>query len=85
MLELRDPGAWTRLNYASTFDTSHRSFDDNVPRIDCRTISQNDFIEMYEKPLKPVVLTGCQQHWLARRKWTLNVRFCPFKSQNDCL
>lgn len=49
--------------------------NDNVPRVNCKEISHQEFIERYEKPRIPVVLTGATDHWLANQKWTLPVSF----------
>ncbi len=39
-----------------------------------RQISEDEFVERFDKPKLPVVLTHVQDHWLARKKWTVEVR-----------
>ena len=48
---------------------------DNVPRVDVRQISQDEFVEKFDIPKLPVVLTHVQDHWMARKKWTKEVSF----------
>ena len=65
------------MNYAEEFDTSLDSFRDNVPRQDCNKISKSEFVEKFEKPRIPVVLTHSMDHWKGMRKWTVEVNV-PF-------
>ena len=46
---------------------------DNVHRVDCNKISKAEFVEKYEKPRIPVVLTHAMDHWKAMKKWTVEV------------
>ena len=48
---------------------------DNVERIDCKDFTCERFVEEYEKPYKPVVITGVTDSWKGRYKWTLEVGF----------
>lgn len=57
--ELGDKGAWTVLNYANRFEQFWK-FEDNLERIDARDVSCSEFIERFEKPNKPVVITNLQ-------------------------
>lgn len=61
------------MNYVEEFDTSLSTVRDNVPRLDCNKISKSEFVERYEKPRIPVVLTHAMDHWKAMRKWTVEV------------
>ena len=59
------------------------SVNDNVPRIDYNSIARSEFVEKYERPRNPVVLTHAMDHWRAMRKWSLEVciesmLFCNF-------
>ena len=72
--ELKVDG-WTKHNFHTTFDLNLDSFTDNVPRINCNEISHEEFIEKYERPLKPVVITYFMDSWPAMRRWTLEVIF----------
>ena len=66
---------WTKHKFHDTFDLSLDSFADTVPRINYNEISHREFIEQYEKPLRPVVITNCLDAWPAMRRWTLQVTF----------
>lgn len=54
---------------------------DNVPRIDYQEISHEEFIEKYERPLKPVVITNGLDHWPAMRRWTLERLTKKYRNQ----
>ena len=64
---------WTKYNFHNTFDLSLDSFTDDVPRINYNETSHDEFIEKYERPLRPVVITNCLDSWPAVRRWTLEV------------
>jgi len=72
-LELKGDDGWTKFNHAENFDTSLGTVKDNVPRQDCNKISKSEFVERYEKPRIPVVLTHTMDHWKSMRKWTVEV------------
>lgn len=44
---------------------------DFLDRINVNIVSRQEFIDQYEKLLKPVVLTHVTDDWLARERWTL--------------
>ncbi|CAL1283515.1 unnamed protein product [Larinioides sclopetarius] len=67
----KDGIGWTKLNYAETFNLDLNAVKDNVERINVGEISREAFIEKYERIYKPVVITGCTDHWKACYKWTL--------------
>ena len=66
---------WYRCNYYDNLKLSKSDVKDSVERVDARTISLEDFVERYEKPFKPVVITHLQDDWLAQQKWTPEVMF----------
>ena len=69
---------WYRNNYHENLRLSPSDVKDTVERVDARTLTREDFIERYERPFKPVVLTHAQDDWLAQHKWTIDVRnFSP--------
>ncbi|PHJ18922.1 histone lysine demethylase jmjd6b, partial [Cystoisospora suis] len=56
---------------------------DNIPRVAASELSVEDFIERYEKPNKPVVLTGVVEKWPAFSKWTKSF-FLQFHADRRC-
>ena len=71
-----DRDGWFQLKYADSFD-EFKDFKDNTDRISVKTMSPQEFIEHYEKPYKPVVITGITETWKAVDKWTVPVgAFC---------
>lgn len=58
---------WTELQYAKNFEP-YTQFEDNCERIHA-SVSCEEFIEKYEKPYIPVVITGLQEGWKAQSKW----------------
>jgi histone arginine demethylase JMJD6 len=65
---------WQTYNFYTTFDLSLQSAPDNIDRIDANLLSNEEFMEKYEKPYKPCVILNTQTNWLANTKWTLEVR-----------
>eukprot|EP01025_Chloroclados_australasicus_P044812 TRINITY_DN48823_c0_g1_i1.p2 TRINITY_DN48823_c0_g1~~TRINITY_DN48823_c0_g1_i1.p2 ORF type:complete len:132 (-),score=15.58 TRINITY_DN48823_c0_g1_i1:401-796(-) len=65
-------GGWQKFNLASKTDllTVDRLVD-GVPRVHVKDLTVCDFIEKYEKPKQPVVITGLADSWPAQSKWTL--------------
>lgn len=57
--ELGEKGAWTAMDYANRFDNFWK-FDDNVERIHVKDVNCDEFIELFEKLNKPVVIEGVQ-------------------------
>lgn len=47
---------------------------DTIERVNGATMSLEEFRELYERPAKPVILTGLIDKWPAKEKWTLEVR-----------
>jgi histone arginine demethylase JMJD6 len=72
--ELKSEEEWQKFNYYKTFDLSLQTASDNIDRIDADLVSNEEFIEKYEKPYKPCVILNTQTNWLANTKWTLEVR-----------
>ena len=69
--ELKGDEGWCRLRYHETFDMSIDKIPNEIQRISCKNISQQEFINQYERPRVPVVLTDCTNHWQANQKWSM--------------
>lgn len=79
--ELASSYMWTELEYAKNFE-QFTKFEDNCERIDAATVSMEEFIEKYEKPYKPVVITGVlSEGWKAQSKWTLDRLAKKYRNQ----
>lgn len=67
-----DKAAWIQHGYKKRFE-SFWDFKDNVDRIEESKVSSAEFIQLYEKPYKPVIIRGVQNDWKAQHKWTIEV------------
>ena len=63
------------MDYARTFDLSLDQVNDNLERIDSRKVGLQEFIEKYEKPYRPCIITHLQDDWDAIEKWTKKVLY----------
>lgn len=54
---------------------------DNLTRIDSNQVPIEEFIERYEKPLKPVVITNVTENWPARKKWNFEYLLKRYRNQ----
>ncbi len=45
-----------------------------MTRVNSLEVAKDTFIERFERPNLPAVITGCQETWDAKRKWTIEVR-----------
>lgn len=64
------------------------SYLDTVPRIDYRNVSKKEFVEKFEAPNIPVVITHVTDEWKANKHWTeeyflKNYRSHSFKVGDD--
>ncbi|KAL0050644.1 hypothetical protein WJX82_004027 [Trebouxia sp. C0006] len=62
-------GDWHKHGYAKTEICSQAGIRDTVSRIDSRRMSYETFVELYERPRIPVVITGLQESWKAQQLW----------------
>ncbi|CAI7990974.1 Bifunctional arginine demethylase and lysyl-hydroxylase JMJD6 [Geodia barretti] len=69
--ELKGEAGWTRFGYAVSFPLAPELVQDNCPRINYLEVNEGQFIQQYEAPGLPVVITHSQLDWQASRKWTL--------------
>ncbi|XGW27515.1 hypothetical protein V3C99_007821 [Haemonchus contortus] len=67
--ELIKPG-WSRLNLAKTF--SLPPLEDKMPRVDCSTLTVEEFREKYEQPRVPCMITGLTKSWKAHNNWKID-------------
>ncbi len=72
--ELKGELGWTKLNYWHTFPIGPEHVSDNCERISYLDVDEHRFIERFEQPRLPVVITEGQLDWQACTKWTMEVR-----------
>ena len=71
--ELKGDEGWKKFNYSGAFSLAKETVKDNCPRISCAEVSEQMFIDRYERPGHPVVITDSQLEWQATYKWTVDV------------
>jgi hypothetical protein len=67
---------WERLNYSSDTwceEILSQIKSTSIPVEDYDKLSENDFIEKYEKPNLPVIIRGVTNDWPAVNKWNFQV------------
>jgi len=79
--ELSTTESWCQEGWAKSYDLSFDKVDDTVERIHVKDVSLEDFIELYEKPYKPVVIRGAQDEWGATTKWTIDRMAKKYRNQ----
>jgi len=79
--ELSSSELWVQHDYESTFDVSWDWVDDKMERISVHKVSPQEFIDKYEGPYRPVVITGVQDNWQATDKWTLERLSKKYRNQ----
>lgn len=69
-----DINEWTSLHLYQKFDYNLNVIaqKDFLPRINVRSVTKQEFIDNYEKPLKPVILTHVVDDWPANKNWNLD-------------
>jgi histone arginine demethylase JMJD6 len=77
-LELKNFG-WDTLHLATRFplDIEAVRSRDTLKREDGLTMTYQQFVDRYEQPNIPVVLTNLTNHWQAQTKWTTTVNVLP--------
>lgn len=80
LVELAATHAWSEHGYAENFEP-FTNFVDNLERIDATEVDLDEFIERYEKPYKPVVITKLTEGWKAQTKWTLDRLAKKYRNQ----
>uniref|UniRef100_A0A915LBM5 JmjC domain-containing protein n=1 Tax=Romanomermis culicivorax TaxID=13658 RepID=A0A915LBM5_ROMCU len=69
--ELKNFG-WETLNLYQRFDCDIDKCRDDLERINGSVFSVEKFVEKYERPNIPVILTNVQLDWQANEKWTIS-------------
>lgn len=71
--ELKGEAGWALYHFADRLKLWPQPYPDTAVRIDARDVSKEEFIEKYEEPGLPVVITGVVDTWPAKERWTLQV------------
>lgn len=79
-LELSTKESWRQQGFINDFQRFW-DFTDNCERVSQSECDPKEFIDKYELPYKPVVITGCQQNWKANYKWTLERLAKKYRNQ----
>ncbi|KAI7835432.1 hypothetical protein COHA_010678, partial [Chlorella ohadii] len=82
-------GEWRKWGYASApglLETAHLT--DGLERVDGSTLTLEQFVQRYEAPRRPVMLTGLCGGWRAAQEWTPDrllerLGDCKFKVGSD--
>lgn len=56
------------LHPAGLLETAHLT--DGLERVDASTLTLEQFVERYERPRRPVMITGLCGGWRAAQEWT---------------
>lgn len=74
MIVTQDCDEWKALKFHENLDLNLESVArrDHLQRISVKTTSHETFIEFYERPLQPVVLTDATESWAAKERWTID-------------
>lgn len=77
--ELKGDEGWSDHKFWRTFPIGREVVKDSCERISYLDIDEQAFVERFERPNIPVVITDCQLEWQATRKWTIEVNLdCDF-------
>ena len=71
--ELKGELGWTRLGFYKTKLCCRESVNDVMERVNCQDVNEANFIERFERPNYPTVISNSQLDWNARKKWTVEV------------
>ena len=64
-------GEWRKHGYAESGVLDIAGIEDALPRIDCRQMTREEFVERFESPCKPCVITGASDDWPATEHWQI--------------
>ena len=71
--ELKGELGWTRLGFHHNFSCAKDRVKDEVDRISSLDVTEEMFIERFERPNIPIVITDIQNKWNVTKKWTIEV------------
>eukprot|EP00117_Sycon_ciliatum_P011226 scpid66327/ scgid12799/ Bifunctional arginine demethylase and lysyl-hydroxylase JMJD6; Histone arginine demethylase JMJD6; JmjC domain-containing protein 6; Jumonji domain-containing protein 6; Lysyl-hydroxylase JMJD6; Peptide-lysine 5-dioxygenase JMJD6; Phosphatidylserine receptor len=69
--ELKGEEGWSRYNFSRTLHLWPHKYVDNVERIHERDFGPAQFIERFERPGHPVIISGIVDTWPAKERWTI--------------
>lgn len=82
--ELHEKHAWRMMNCANSFHVHPEDIEsrDVLERIDINQVSEKEFIDVYEKNYRPVVIRNAQTTWVANDKWTVERLEKKYRNQS---
>lgn len=83
-VELKGELGWCKFAFYKTSCCSLELVKDNVERISYLEVDEDTFIERFEEPNLPVVITDAQKGWEANRKWTIEVDYYKCLRSHNC-
>jgi hypothetical protein len=63
-------GEWRKHGYATSDILSTAHLRDTLPRVAAADITHGVFVERYEHPRVPLIVTGLLDEWPAQQEWT---------------
>lgn len=64
---------WRKFGFYETFSLTTENIEENIERVDGRTVTDEQFIKAYESTYTPCVITHLMESWPAIENWTLRV------------
>lgn len=72
---------WDALHLNERFPLDSSICKNELERIDANSITLEEFVNRYEKPYRPIILTNTQTEWKANEKWTFERLAKKYRNQ----